>query len=98
MDKTDDLAALRAVAEAATEGPWEAGKKADVHASGDHITSTWYQPDATHIATFDPPTVLRLLDRLELAERLSERRAEQAKTLRRDVEYWRNRCDAEWNV
>lgn len=32
-----------------------------------------YGPDAEHIATFDPPTVLELLDRLERAEAAVER-------------------------
>jgi hypothetical protein len=61
-----DVERLRAVAEAASDDP-----------------PTWYCPkwlreqtdglidqlDAEHIATFDPPTVLGLLDRLAAAER-----------------------------
>lgn len=83
-----DLAALRAVADVATPGPWEhnheglqggeviraaAGRVARVYAN------TWPQhlPDcenAAFIAAFDPPTVLALLDRLEAAEaRLASR-------------------------
>lgn len=42
-----------------------------------------YGPEAEHIATFDPPTVLELLDRLERAEAAVER-------VRVWVEKWRD--------
>ena len=86
----NELARLRAVALAATPGPWKAlgdnqghpgGLEWSVSApeledddftgwvagpdGGDGIANTGLpgiQADATHIATFDPPTVLALLD------------------------------------
>lgn len=70
---TLDLDHLRRVAEAATPGPWEqerdghivceATVRGDLVAEASHWTT-----DAAHIAAFDPPTVLALIDRLEAAE------------------------------
>ena len=82
-----DLSALRGIAEAATPGEWEAlgGYVEGVY--GGEVTpqsvncmSYCYggtvermsDADATHIATFDPPTVLDLLSRLEAAEKVIE--------------------------
>lgn len=77
-----DLNEWRKVAEAATPGPWmefhENGTPGEYEAficppaTGAHLVK--YAPmdqrdkDALHIATFDPPTVLALLSRLEQAE------------------------------
>lgn len=73
-----NLDTLRKIAEApdVTAGPWFAfdrGIGYEVHhASGYELNNghreTFTKPDATHIATFDPPTVLALLSRLEQAE------------------------------
>lgn len=82
-----DLQALRVTAEAATPGPWETlgGYVEGVY--GGEVTpqsvncmSYCYggsvermsDADATHIATFDPPTILALLSRLEAAEKVIE--------------------------
>jgi hypothetical protein len=72
------LAELRAKAEAATPGPWEARvfrdhadtAKGRVFFRGDEYPQTNTRdchliiPDAEHIAAFDPPTVLALLDEI----------------------------------
>lgn len=76
MTQELDLARLRKVAEAATPGPWEVydrGIGYEVHdANGCELNGgmreTFTEADANHIATFDPPTVLALLSRLEAAE------------------------------
>lgn len=75
---TTNLDTLRKIAEdpGVTAGPWFAfdrGIGYEVHhASGYELNNghreTFTKPDATHIATFDPPTVLALLSRLEQAE------------------------------
>lgn len=66
-----ELERMRRVAEGATPGPWnltpDEGGVADLVADGMFI-ATLDDRDAPHIATFDPPTVLALLDRLEAAE------------------------------
>ena len=67
-----DLTSLRAVAEAATPGPWQIkcsvrDEVLDEH--GDSVASRLPHPDAEFIATFDPPTVAALIDRVERAER-----------------------------
>lgn len=73
------LAELRAVAEAATPGPWEPKTRrggdfqevtlADVivwSGSGQSSEGRWIDsPDIDHIAAFDPPTVLALIAALE---------------------------------
>lgn len=80
-----DLSALRKVAEAATPGPWSAlgtGRSGGDHwyvcdegeaiasiSAQDGINEAQREPDATHMATFDPPTVLALLDELERLQR-----------------------------
>lgn len=74
-----DLTALRDIAKAATEGDWTVGTDGtseNVYADwetehGDYakrVVKVGNRPDATHIAAFDPPTVLALLDRVEAAE------------------------------
>lgn len=76
---------LRKVAEAATPGPWRAVDDADGftfvdRGSGRLAIVAEVVPsnrnrgnDSLHIATFDPPTVLALLSRLEQAEQAVER-------------------------
>lgn len=70
-----NLNELRKVAEAATPGPWEVADEGYDEryvydsASGQmcwtpDLPGHWSLADATHIATFDPPTVLALLDRV----------------------------------
>jgi phage terminase large subunit-like protein len=67
-----DIAEWRQIAEAATTtGPWTAftgyvwsGEQDETDTIAEGVTDT----DATHIATFDPPTVLALLNRLQAAE------------------------------
>lgn len=75
-----DIPALRAIAEAATEGPWRA-YESQTHAEmfvvdprgflmdGIVCGPTYEKRNVEHVATFDPPTVIELLDRLERAER-----------------------------
>lgn len=79
-DNQDDLAKLREVAEGATPGEWWADFVEVRYDDGHHCPDSdpgsvlvashvddedQGERNATHIATFDPPTVLRLLDRLE---------------------------------
>lgn len=75
-------AELRRVAEAVGEGPWESYPLPDagpnhwtmtgVGIAGDdemgHRIEAMFPQDAAHIAAFDPPTVLALLDALVAAE------------------------------
>ena len=74
----DELARLRAVAEGATRGPWRLREEADYGRGGEPIAwrevwsersmihrGGWVGGDAAHIAAFDPPTALRLLDEVE---------------------------------
>ena len=75
-----DLTQLREVAEEATPGPWEAkpylygvqdGRIRVTSPSDDNeynLVETVLPENAAHIATFDPPTVLALIDRVEKAE------------------------------
>lgn len=82
MDELD-LKKLREVAERATQGNWEeCGAAIDTDVDPYEVVALetvgspymlhevlkMTEPDATHIATFDPPTVIALLDRLERAE------------------------------
>ena len=71
-----DLDGLRKIAEAATRGPWWTGqhslgaRKIDVMSDGGwHMPKT--EADAAHIAAFDPPTVLRLIELAREAETLA---------------------------
>lgn len=80
---TDNLPHLRSLAEAATPGPWFVAEDYDPerpmpsfdevieYVAEDHIAASPaldYRPNAEFIATFNPQTVLQLLDRLEAAE------------------------------
>jgi len=91
---TTDLDNLRKVAEAATPGPWEmregnpqmggrnftlrvqgkAGIRMSAHCYG-------FNGDPEFIATFDPPTILALLSRLEQAESALSNQTSTVKTL-----------------
>lgn len=82
-----DLNELRAIAEAATPGPWETlggqgpvGTHAVCHRMEQgtlveiaYRDAHFDKANATHIAAFDPPTVLTLLDRVEAAEQAVQR-------------------------
>jgi len=72
-----DIAKLKAVAEAATPGPWvngypNAGQVTDIEevcsVRKNLITKFSTHEDREHIATFNPATVLALLARLERLE------------------------------
>lgn len=73
-----DLTQLRKIAVAATPGPWAWHSRQTVDGDQWAVFSPrstalannndGWAPDAAHIAAFDPPTVLALLDRLEAAE------------------------------
>lgn len=79
---SDNLDNLRKIAEAATPGPWETlggqgpfGTHAVCHRMEQgtlveiaYRDAHFDKANAVHIATFDPPTVLALLTRLEQAE------------------------------
>lgn len=77
---TSNLDTLRKIAEQATPGPWEAkpylygvqGGAVRVTSPSDddrnNLAEDVLPDDSLHIATFDPPTVLALLSRLEQAE------------------------------
>lgn len=63
---TEELAEMRATAEAATQDEWHVFRAGvDTH-NGTFVSSKSEagRKDAEHIATFDPPTVLKLLDAL----------------------------------
>ena len=83
---TQDLKQFRTVARAATPGPWQNNYRFDLQ-PGEHPTVVgrnpkepgvltvcipWNFDDSKHIATFDPPTIIELLDRLEEAEQRIE--------------------------
>ena len=78
-----NLTKLRKIAEAATPGPWNlhtlrTDETHDIRGSIDDeadivIYAECEDADAAHVATFDPPTVLALIDRLEAAEAKVER-------------------------
>ena len=75
-----DLAKLRAVAEAATQGKWRGFVTGIlcrnawvVHNDPGRDGAIMSDYDATHIATFDPPTVLQLLDDLAEARAIARR-------------------------
>ena len=70
-----DLTELREIAESATDGPWNlhtlrTDETHDIRGSIDDeanivIYAECEDADADHIATFDPPTVLALIDEVE---------------------------------
>lgn len=82
MSKNLDLSQLREVAGQATPGPWETlggqgpfGTHAVCHRMEQgtlvelaYRDAHFDKTNAVHIATFDPPTVLALIARLEAAE------------------------------
>lgn len=75
----EEIVRLREVAQAATPGPWrttylDEGVVEIETPDGAHIAVADGLPaDATHIATFDPPTVQRILDALDKARAEVER-------------------------
>lgn len=58
---TPDRKRMREIAEAAKTGPW-------IWSNTDIFDVYIPKADALHIATFDPPTILALLDALDRAE------------------------------
>src|SRR6185312_2474494 len=94
----DEIARLREIAEKATPGPWRATNEhlgwlvlsspsedvVEIISKEKGPVDRW-QPNAAHIATFDPPTVLALLDELEKARTELAKWNEEA--LRRDDAY-----------
>lgn len=82
-----DTEALRRIAEAATPGPWgcrwedaeefwfgQGYWTAGRFVIGGDERDAEAKADAAHVATFDPPTVLALLDRIDHIDRLVEAR------------------------
>lgn len=68
---TLDLAALKATAEAATQGKWEQDPEHSGEVIiGDYTVFELSREDAAHIAAFDPPTCLELVARAEQADAL----------------------------
>ena len=82
-DNLPSLPRLRFLADAATPGPWFVAEDYDPDlpmpsfdeviecVTEDHIVASpalHHRPNVEFIATFNPQTVLRLLDRLEAAE------------------------------
>lgn len=78
MTPADSLDDLEAVARAATEGEWRypgevLGQPSTTVMAGNHqvgyvAVGHFLKHNATHIATFDPPTVLELIARLRKSE------------------------------
>ena len=68
--------ALTAIADAATPGPWRSWDNGEVEAlprypdlsASDPLGEMWTERDARFIATFDPPTVSKLLAVVQAAE------------------------------
>lgn len=88
-----DLAGLRRIAEAATPGPWGRGFDGEVmrldaydREMDEHVTSPDAEADANHIAAFDPPTVLALLDRIKELEAERHKAQRACRTLGKVVE------------
>lgn len=80
---------LRKVAETATPGPWvyvwyghrdDGMWDTDTH--DENIGAASSEADAAHVAAFDPPTVLALLDRLAAAEEVADWLASERDSLR----------------
>src|SRR5690349_19793113 len=87
-----DYVALRKVAEAATPGPWDSDTKTEdgktlVCHGLSLVVGTHVAADADHIATFDPPTVLRLLDLAQRADVAQAQVAAAGKALDAVTEY-----------
>ena len=91
---TDDLTALRALAEKATPGPWIYHETihADNHVTagggiltGTHVCGPTYEREnARFIAAANPAVVLAMLDRLERAEAAIERAKAEAEKVSRE--------------
>lgn len=85
-----DLKSLRKVAEAATLVPWHLGRPFEMRGAwriaGVSPALRATEEDANHIATFDPPTVLALLDMLHY-----EKSALEAFSEERNL--WRTRAE-----
>ena len=60
----DEALTLHLDQEGGTDDEWEAWERVGTRSIGD-----FGEADAAHVAAFDPPTALALLDRLEAAER-----------------------------
>lgn len=92
MSEPLDIAKLREVAEKATQREWPLADGVIVPADGFPLwgslrTYAESQSNALHISTFDPPTVVALLSRLESAERrVAELEAELAEERNFDVD------------
>lgn len=103
-----DLAALRKIAEGATEGPWRiytvtdsGGRSAAVETAWAHdeqgedteLVTDWCAPeDAAHIVAFDPPTVLALIARTDTAEAAVARIRARHQPVRRERHPYREYC------
>lgn len=90
-----DLAALRKIVDGATDGPWsvyDRGIGFEVYAGEGYTLNsgqreTFGKQDATHIATFDPPTVLALIARVEKQDRMLARADGEVELLRGTVNH-----------
>lgn len=100
---SDDLTALRELAEKATPGPWEAESTRfgyDAHETpyvtpktGMYNVAQFYNQgqaadDAAYVAAANPATVLALLDRLERAEAKAKREAEANRMRKPSARAW----------
>ena len=85
-----NLTKLRKIAEAATPGPWNlhtlrTDETHDIRGSIDDeanivIYAECEDADAAHVATFDPPTVLALIDEVEQLRAVAEAKVERVRT------------------
>lgn len=92
---TDDLTALRALAEKATPGPWTVrGHEVISEANLGTVQAPWIADvdgpfeDAQFIAAANPSVVLSLLDRLERAEAKAKREAEANRMRKPSARAW----------
>lgn len=95
-----ELNELRKVAESATPGPWEIDNldrvvrtrdRGIVHDDSCADSEEWLaNTDAPFIATFDPPSVLALLSRLEQAEQDRDKLMNRLDAMRRQRDGYRN--------
>lgn len=100
-----NLDTLRKVAEAATPGPWHQSETGVLGAREDWDLARgparimaaqmpWrrerMEANAKHVATFDPPTVLALLSRLEKAEQDRDKLRNRLDAMRRQRDGYRN--------
>jgi len=92
---TNNLDQLRQAAENAAPGPWRKDDRDQVVRRADHLIvydascdrmEEWAaDTDAQFIATFDPPTVLALIERAEAAEQTVQRVRELASEYRKTI-------------